>query len=352
MKIKLKNIFGLKSGFDKLVTEVRQNNCENWKEKFDGFKATNPKSVADKKLSKIGLEIYETIFKKVIADLKVTSEEKQALNEIVGYFNLSQSDVNEVKAKYSRDAVQKLSLEKYSDTILTDDERAEIELFAGELNISEAEVEKINKSVAQNIYKEAVQKAIADKQVTIDEQDTLEGLAKKLGLESVELALDKSTDETYNYLVFLNALNNGYLPTKSNSAIVLQRNELAHWEVPANLLISKTVTTGYTGGSRGVSIRVMKGVSYRVGASRSTPIREQISIKHPGVLVITSKRVVFCSPTKSFSIPYTQLISFDPYSDGLGLQKGNSSYLLSLANNRSAEVTFKMLTNAINKTYD
>ncbi len=54
---------------------------------------------------------------------------------------------------------------------------------------------------------------------------------------------------------------------------------------------------------------------------------------------------------KSFSIPFTQLISFDPYSDGLGLQKGNSSYVLNLANNKSGEVTFKVLTNAINRTY-
>lgn len=352
MITKLKNIFGLNSDFDKLVTAVRQNNCDNWKEKFDNFKATNPKPVADKKLSKVGLEIYDTIFKKVISDLKVTSAEKQSLKEIIDYFNISESEINDIKAKYSKDAVKKLSLEKYNDSSLSEDEREEIELFASELNISQTEVEKINKSIAENIYKEAVQKAIADNEVTLNEQETLEQLASKLDLNINEISLDKSTDEAYNYLVLLNALNNGYLPTKSNSVIVLQKNEIAHWEVPASLLISKTVTTGYSGGSRGVSLRVMKGVSYRVGASRSTPIREQVSIKLPGVLVITSKRVVFSSPTKSFSIPFTQLISFDPYSDGLGLQKGNSSYLLSLANNKSGEVTFKVLTNAINRTYE
>lgn len=352
MITKLKNIFGLNSDFDKLVSAVRQNNCDNWKEKFDTFKETNPKPVADKKLSKIGLEIYDTIFKKVISDLKVTSEEKQSLKEIEDYFNISESEINSIKAKYSKDAVKKLSLEKYSDSFLSDDEREEIELFASELNISQADVDKINKGIAESIYKDAVQKAIADNEVTLNEQETLEQLANKLDLNINEVSLDKSTDETYNYLVLLNALNNGYLPSKSNSVIVLQKNEVAHWEVPASLIVSKTVTTGYAGGSRGVSIRVMKGVSYRVGASKSTPIREQVSIKHPGVLVVTSKRIVFSSPTKSFTIPYTQLISFDPYSDGLGLQKGNSSYLLSLANNRSAEVTFKMLTNAINRTYE
>lgn len=352
MITKLKSLFGLNSEFDKLIAEIRQNNCENWKERFDSFKATNPQPVSDQKLTKIGIEIYETIFRKVISDLKVTGEEKQTLNEIIEYFNLSQIDVNDVKAKYSRDAVQKMSLEKYSDSILTDAERSEIELFASELNISEHEVERINISIAQNIYKKAVQQAVADGQVTIHEQEALKELANALGLNDDELALDKPTDDTYNYLVFLNALNNGYLPKLSNSVIVLQKSEEVHWEVPANLLISQTVTTGYRGGSRGVSIRVMKGVSYRVGASRSTPIREQISTKHPGVLVITSKRIVFSSPSKSFSIPFNQLISFDPYSDGLGLQKENSSYLLSLSSNKSTEVTFKILTNAINRIHE
>jgi hypothetical protein len=339
---KLKSILGLNSEFDNLITEIRQNNCENWKEKF----------VKESKLSKIGLEIYDIIFRKVISDLKITGEEKKALNEIVEYFDISQNDINSIKAKYSKDAVQKLSLEKFGDTVLTEDERSEIELFASELNISLEEVDQINKKLAQNIYKEAVQNVIADKEVTTLEQKTLAKLAKQLGLNDSEFALDDPTEEMYNYLVLLNALDNGYLPTKVNSVIVLQKNEVAHIEVPASLLISKTVTTGYTGGSRGVSIKIMKGVSYRLGASKSTPIREQVSIEHPGVLVITSKRIVFSSPTKSFSIPFTQLISFEPFSDGLGLQKNNSSYILRLVNNKSAEVIFKIITNAINRIYE
>lgn len=349
---KIKNIFGLNSDFEKLVNAVRQNNCENWKELFDTFKLSNPKKIKDKQLSKIGLEIFETIFKKVIADLRITKEEKIALKEIETYFNLNEEDIKNIQAKYSSDAVKKLSLEKLEDSILTEEEKTEIELFASELNISSSEVEKINKTTASQIYENAVKKAIADNEVTLDEQESLEQLALKLDLDINEMQLDKSTDETYKYLVFLNALNNGYLPILESTSIVLQRNEIAHWEVPANLLTSKVVTTGYTGGSNGVSVRIMKGVSYRVGSSRSTPIREQISIKHPGILVITNKRIVFSAPSKSFSIPFTQLISFEPYSDGLGLQKGNSSYLLSLSTYKSAETIFKILTNSIAKSYE
>lgn len=352
MFTRLKTLIGLGTPLDKLIIDLRASKCENWKQQFDNYKASNPVPIADKKITKIGLEIYETIFKKVIADLKITGEEKQALNEILTYFSISDEEKNAIMARYSQDAVISLSLEKYNDTILTPEEKEEINLFARELNISEAEVEIIHKAVAKQLYRQAVEKAIADNQLTNAEEQDLVNLAQNLGLSEEEIQLDKATGEKYNYLLFLNALDNGFLPEKPETVIVLQRNETAHWETPAKLLVSKIVTTGYAEGSRGVSIRVMKGVSYRVGSSRSTPIKQEVSYEYPGILVITSKRIVFSSPSKSFSIPFTQLISFDPYSDGLGLQKANSSYLLSIKESQLAEITFKILTNAINKSYE
>lgn len=349
---KLKKFFGFNSDFDNLIEAVRQNNCENWKQMFDTFQSTNSKPMPAKDFSTIGLEIYGTIFKKMIADLKITAQEKQALKQIEDYFSISKIEIDTLQSNYSKDAVRKLSLEKYDDSFLSDEERVEIQLFASELNISYQEVDNLHKTIAQTIYKKAVEKAILDNEVTAIEQHTLEQLAINLHLQPSELNLDTATDETYNYLVLLNALNDGYLPTLLDAAIVVQKNEIVHWQVPAHLLITKTVTTGYTAASRGISIRIMKGVSYRVGTSRSTPIKEQIAVENPGVLVITNKRIVFSSTTKSFAIPFTKLISFIPYSDGLGLQKENASYLLRLRSNELAEVIFKILTNAIHKTYE
>lgn len=352
MFTKLKTLIGFGTPFDHLIIELRKTHCENWKQLLDNYKANNPAAVPDKKITQLGLEIYETIFKKVIADLKITGEEKQSLKEIIDYFNISESEKNEIIAKYSQDAVINLSLEKYQDARLTAEEKAEIELFAAELNITPAQVEVCNKAVARELYKQAVQKAIADNHLSQEEQLSIDQLRKNLGLSEEDLHLDKSTEEKYNYLLFLQALDNGFLPSKPDTVIVLQRNEVTHWETPAKLLISKIVTTGYTSGSRGVSIKVMKGLYYRMGSSRSAPIRQEVSTEYPGVLVITSKRVVFTSASKSFSIPFTQLISFQPYSDGIGLQKANSNYLISITDNKQAEIIFKILTNAINKSYD
>jgi hypothetical protein len=93
----------------------------------------------------------------------------------------------------------------------------------------------------------------------------------------------------------------------------------------------------------------MKGVSYRVGSSRSTPIRASVTIRNPGTLIVTNKRIVFTGSGKSFSIGYKQLLSFVPYNNGIGLQKSTGNeHLLELPNFQASEITFKVLENAIN----
>jgi hypothetical protein len=77
-------------------------------------------------------------------------------------------------------------------------------------------------------------------------------------------------------------------------------------------------------------------------------IREEIHSNQQGVFVVTNKRVVFAASQHSFSIPFTQLNSFDTYTDGIGLQKSDTELLLQFYDKQMSEVVFKVLTNAIN----
>jgi hypothetical protein len=75
----------------------------------------------------------------------------------------------------------------------------------------------------------------------------------------------------------------------------------------------------YAGTSQGVSVRVMKGVYYRVGAFKGQAIDsvERIHVD-TGWLVITTKNIYFAGPQKSSRIPYSKIVSFMPFSDGVG----------------------------------
>jgi hypothetical protein len=343
-----KNLFPGFSGQAKLIREIRNNNYKNWESHIENYNSTNTKKVDPVKLQSLGLEIYESNLKETIQDYSITYGEKEVLTKIKDYFQLPDTAINSIKSKYAKTALTHLAKQKLADNQLTEEEMQEIGLFAKELNISEEEVNRINQKNAIELYENAVKHAVADKMVSVDEQQTLKKLAQQLGINLREAAIDMKLRNDYYYLVLLNALEQGYLPECKPPSIAIQKDELAYWEISSNLVFTRTNATRYFDQDHRVRIKVAKGVSYKLGASRGTPITEHISSNHPGVFVVTNKRVVFAASQQSFSIPFTQLHSFDTYTDGIGLQNNNTELLLQFYDTQMSEVVFKVLTNAIN----
>lgn len=116
----------------------------------------------------------------------------------------------------------------------------------------------------------------------------------------------------------------------AQAPIILQRNEICHFSISATRLFSKKVTVGYEGSSRGISVRVAPGVRFYTGRSKGYPVKAEITEKYDGTIVVTSKRVVFISDRKGFTIPLNKLVAVTPYSDGYGFQKDSTNYLVLL----------------------
>lgn len=345
-----KNLFSNLSSGSKLVRDIRNDNYNNWETHFDNYNRTSAKKADPAKLKALGLEIYEHNLKAVIEDYAITDGEKEVLIKIKAYFQLSDEDTDAIKSRYAKTAVTHLSKQKLADSQLTEEEIMEIGLFAKELNISEEEVHRINQKNAAELYENAVKQAVADNMATVDEQQALKKLAQQLGVDLREVAIDKRLRDDYYYLVLLNALEQGYLPQCKPPSVTTQDNEVAYWEISSNLVFMRSHSTGRISESN-ARIKVAKGVSYRYGSCKSNAIREHIVTNHPGVFVVTNNRVLFAAQQQSFSIPFTQLHSFDTYADGIGLQKNNAELLLQFYDKQMSEVVFKVLTNAINANY-
>lgn len=118
------------------------------------------------------------------------------------------------------------------------------------------------------------------------------------------------------------------LPVVTSSNVLMTAGEVCHYYAPATFVKTKNVVVGYSGGSSGVSIRVMKGMSYRVGASKATPIRGNVQEKTPGMLTITNKRVIFSASKGAFDKKITALSSITPHEDGVSFQFGEKQYPL------------------------
>lgn len=103
------------------------------------------------------------------------------------------------------------------------------------------------------------------------------------------------------------------------------KSEKVIWLYPDVECLEDKKRTRYVGGSQGVSIRIMKGVSYRVGNHKGEKISEEYTQSiGRGDLYITTKNIIFCGP-KPLKIPLTKVLTVKSYANGTGVVKDGAS---------------------------
>lgn len=108
--------------------------------------------------------------------------------------------------------------------------------------------------------------------------------------------------------------------------INFQKGESLVWAFADSKYVEDKTKRQYVGGSHGVSIRVMEGVYYRVGAfkGRAVESTERVHVDS-GWFVVTDKNIYFAGPRKSLRIPYGKIVSFDAFSDGIGVVRDSTT---------------------------
>jgi hypothetical protein len=87
--------------------------------------------------------------------------------------------------------------------------------------------------------------------------------------------------------------------------------------------------TSYVGGSHGVSIRITKGVSYRVGTFRGRPVTSVTEkVADRGNLYITTQRVVFTGSVHVTTLPINKVADARVDQDRVGFMAENKPYPL------------------------
>ena len=98
----------------------------------------------------------------------------------------------------------------------------------------------------------------------------------------------------------------------------LGKTEKIIWMYTSVECLEDKKRTRYVGGSQGVSIRIMKWMSYRIGNHRGEKISEEYTQSMGrGDLYITTKNIIFCGP-KPLKIPLTKVLTMKSYSNGTG----------------------------------
>ena len=113
----------------------------------------------------------------------------------------------------------------------------------------------------------------------------------------------------------------GNLPEIAAS-VNLQRGEVAHWEGPVTWKHLKT-RRQRVAGTRAQSVRIAKGVSFKVGGtSGRTEEWQDLQTVDVGKAIITSKRLLFVGAQKNLNVKHDKILDLEVYSDAVTIHRG------------------------------
>ena len=163
-------------------------------------------------------------------------------------------------------------------------------------------------------YKKAYEHVVSDDVVTHQEHEALERIQKLFNIPADKISAELQVLDKHR---ILRQIQSGILPT-CHTNIILKKGEVAHFSYFADLIEERAVRGRYQGGSAGVSFRVAKGVSFRVGQSRGTyhSDREPVAVSS-GKLIVTNKRIIFDGDKKGFNITIGQLLSYEVFDNSI-----------------------------------
>lgn len=185
-----------------------------------------------------------------------------------------------------------------------------------------------------------------------DEDKQMQEISKKLNIkipDSINTLYDK-----YVKLLVIKDLLNGILPRRKNVEsggyyLNLDKDEQIIWDFRSCSYYQEVTTTTYVSKHSGGSMRIAKGFYIRSGSTTTTPIKEtEMKEKANGTLFIGTKNLYFYSATKTVKIPYKKVVSFTPYSDGLGLQKDGDNSKPQAFNGIDGWFAYNVVTNIQN----
>ena len=168
-----------------------------------------------------------------------------------------------------------------------------------------------------------------------------------MGLFSDLFSQNNSADEKIPAIMPTGALDQirqGIIPTMRTDRIMLSDGEVCHFSERAIIVTEKT-RKRYVGRSNGFSFRVCRGVTYRTGQNRGTPIEETYTERNKGLLYITNKRIIFVSDKNAFDKKLKSLTAITPYSNAVQFQFSSKTYTVMVPDGGIINLLISLINN-------
>lgn len=232
---------------------------------------------------------------------------------------LLSSEHRECAAKYQKGRTDIMALLGSSPMTPVETIASQVESIKSNTFISSSEF----KQLLIGGWTAAVDKFLDDGVLDPQEEHQLVMLQKQFSLTQTELDSTGAYSRVGKAAVLRDVMS-GTLPQRvqvsGSIPFNLQKGEQIVWLFNNVRYLEDKVRREYVGGSGGVSVRVMKGIYYRVGAYSGHSISHtERMLVDTGMMAITNKNIYFGGSAKSFRVALSKIVSFEPYSDGVGI---------------------------------
>jgi len=186
-----------------------------------------------------------------------------------------------------------------------------------------------SKGLLVQAWESAVDKCLGDSLLTKEEESKLVDFKKAFALTQDDS--DKNGAYTrITQAAILRDLVEGKITERVSIVGSLpfnfKKNEKLVWLFKGVQYYEQKTRREFVGGSHGISVRIVRGVYYRVGAFKGHPVERTETVHlDTGMLAVTDQHVYFAGSAKSFRVPYTKIVTMTPYSDGIGIQRDAAS---------------------------
>lgn len=194
---------------------------------------------------------------------------------------------------------------------------------------------KQNDSISETLNKmfislleERIYKCLEDGVIDDEEEDEISDFIELSTLSGTTSLYDSASYQKFVQSLVLRDIQEGKTIERiriDNLPLLLGKKENVLWVFKNVEGYEEKTGHRYTGGSNGVSMRICKGVYYRVGASKGHSVSYQY--QNPlgrGVFVVTNKNLYFLG-AKQVKLGISKILSFEPYSDGIVLVKDGAN---------------------------
>lgn len=198
-------------------------------------------------------------------------------------------------------------------------------------------------------WENAVEKALEDNILSIAEEEKLLGFATELQFKQDELDRNGAYARVFKGGILREILD-GKIPERVTingpTPFNLQKSEQIVWIFQNVKLYEQITRRQYVGGSRGVGVRVAKGLYFRVGNFQGHSINvNETHLSDAGYMGVTTKHIYFSGGEKHFRIPYGKIVAFVPYDDGIEIQRDGVRAKPQLFETGDGWFTYNLLTN-------